>query len=503
MRTSTGTLAGRRAGDVSAFLGVPYAAPPTGDRRFLPPARPPPWTGVRPADRHGPAAPQGIPTPGRVVVDLSVDEEDEDCLTLAVWTPDCTDGVDLPVLVWIHGGAFVAGGARVPSYDGSALAARGVVVVSINYRLGLLGWLRCPQLGATGNQGLADQLAALTWVREEIRAFGGDPGNVTVFGASAGAGSIAAMLTGPRPLPARRVILQSGSQHLCRTPDEADEVCGRVADVVDGDLASLRTASLSELRRVQQEAAPRSAGILFGPVADDDLVAADPAGSLQRGAGSGVSMLIGTNVDELGFFWGRSEAFDEVDDDQLLALVNAWTDRPDALVARYRRARAARGAPVDNRSVGCAIGSDRSYRVPAMKLAGWQARHAPTWAYLFDRASPRFDGLVGAAHTLEVPFVLGTYRHPTVADFVGDEPGVAALSREMMDAWVSFATTGRCDWPRYDADRRPTRLFGSGGVVDDPLGAELDAWDEHDRSSRTTTPRSAAVSPSRRATMGR
>ncbi|MCP5026742.1 MAG: carboxylesterase/lipase family protein [Actinomycetia bacterium] len=473
---SGGTLAGATHDGVNAFLGIPYAAPPLGERRFLPPEPAEPWRGLRAADRHGPSAPQGVPSPGRTLVDLSVDEENEDCLTLGVWTPDLSPAEPQPVMVWIHGGAFVAGGAPVPAYDGSRLAAKGVVAVSINYRLGLLGWLRCEQLGATGNQGLADQLAALEWVREEIRAFGGDPDNVTVFGESAGAGSIAALLSGNRDLPIRRAILQSGSHHLCRSTDAADEVCDRVCEAAAGDLHSLRTLPLSEIRRIQEEAAPRSAGVLFGPVTDGDLVALDPAAALADGAGSGVDVLVGTNVDEMGFFWARDERFDEVSDEHLEGMARRWTGRPGEVLAAYREARAQRVNGLDNRSVAMAMGSDWTFRVPAMKLAGWQSDHAPTWAYLFDWASPRFEGLAGSAHTLEVPFVMGTHSHPTVADFVGDGPEAAALSAEMMDVWVGFATRGQCDWPRYDTDRRPTRVFGSGGVENDPMGAELDAW---------------------------
>ncbi|MGI9613960.1 MAG: carboxylesterase/lipase family protein [Acidimicrobiales bacterium] len=469
-------LSGFERDGVHAILGVPYAAPPVGASRFLPPVAIEPRSEVRRAVEHGPAAPQSAPTAGRTVVDLSVDATDEDCLTLSVWTPDPSPSADLPVMVWIHGGAFVAGGNRVPSYDGHRLAARGVVVVSINYRLGLLGWLRCEELGATGNQGLADQLAALHWVQDEIRAFGGDPGNVTVFGASAGAGSIAALLSVPDQLPARRAILQSGSLHRCRTPAEADEVCARAAASVGGDLQSLKTLPVAKLGRVQAEAAPRSAGVLFGPVTDGGLVATDPGAAIRDGSAAGVDLLIGTNADEMGFFWGRDEAYDEIDDEQLSAIVDRVTDRPGHMIAAYRQARADRGDLVDNRSVACSIVSDATYRVPAMELAGWQASNANTWAYLFDRKSPRFDGVVGAAHTLEVPFIMGTYAHPTVADFVGDDPDPSLLSDEMMNVWVRFATTGECEWPTYDTTCRTTRRFGSGRVEDDPLGPELGAW---------------------------
>ncbi|MDG2111133.1 MAG: carboxylesterase family protein, partial [Actinomycetota bacterium] len=390
---STGALAGVSTGAVSAFLGVPYAAPPVGERRFLPPAPAVPWSGVRDASTHGAAPPQGVPTPGRMVVDLSVDAEDEDCLTLSVWSPDISPDGDLPVMVWIHGGAFVAGGTSVPAYDGSRLAAQGVVVVSLNYRLGMLGWLRCPELGATGNQGLADQLAALYWVQGEISRFGGDPGNVTVFGESAGAGSIAALLSGPGELPVSKAILQSGSHHLCRSPEAADAVCARVAEEVGGDLASLRSLPLDEIRRIQEVAAPRSAGVLFGPVTDGELVAEYPEYAIRGGAAGGVQLLVGTNLDEMGFFWGRDERFDEISDEHLAGMLRRWTERPDEVLAAYVEARTARGDALDTRAVACAMGSDWTFRAPAMRFVDWHAPQGDVWAYLFDWKSPLFDGL--------------------------------------------------------------------------------------------------------------
>lgn len=478
--TSRGVLGGRPPTDdgVYAFLGVPYGEPPVLDRRFAPPTPAAPWDGVRPAIEHGAASPQALPGPGRPIVDLTVGAEGEDCLTLAIWTPALGRDDRLPVMVWIHGGAFVTGGAGVPAYDGTHLAAQGVVVVNMNYRLGLAGWLRCPEIGASGNQGLADQRAALQWVREEIMAFGGDPENITVFGESAGGASIAAHLTTEGDRPFRRAILQSGAHNLHKTVDEAESVNARVLAEVDGQAERLTTMPLDELMALQERATPRLGGVFFGPVADGDLVAAEPAQTLAGGSGAGIDVIVGSNRDEMGFFWGRDERFDLIDDAFLAALAKRWAARPDEAIETYRRARTERGEPTDNRALAVAMGSDWTFRAPLTHIASWQTTHARAWSYRFDWSSPRHGGLVGAAHTLEIPFVFGTFAHPTTRDFVGGPLDQAqALSAEMSTAWVRFATSGDPGWAP-SGPARTTRLFDRDGstTVDHPADAELAVW---------------------------
>ena len=477
---SSGRVAGRPAGEgVVAFLGIPYAEPPIGSLRFVPPERHRGWDGVRDATTHGDAAPQALPGPGRPIVDLSVASESEDCLTLSVWTPDPAPGGGLPVMVWIHGGAFVVGGSSVAAYDGARLAARGVVVVGINYRLGLAGWLRCADVGASGNQALADQVTALEWVRAEIGAFGGDPHNVTVFGESAGGASIVSHLARGGDLPFHRAIIQSGAHNLCKSVDEAAEVAAKVEADLGGDLASLRTMPVGELMALQERVAPRSAGVLFGPVTDGDLVPADPAAALASGSAAGIDVLAGTNLDEMGFFWGREDRFDEISDGFLAGMVGRWTGDAAAAataIEAYRTARSARGAPVDNRAIAMAMGADWTFRAPVAEVAGWQAEHAQAWSYLFDWPSPLYDGLVGSAHTLELPFVFGTHDHPSCRAFTGgSSPEADALAELMATTWVRFASGDGAGWDPYDTDRRPTQILGTAPRVEhDPAGTELD-----------------------------
>ena len=478
--TSCGVVDGVVTPHGHLFGGIPYAAPPVGPRRFAPPAPPERWDGVRPAHAHGPAAPQTAAAGPRPLLELPTPHQSEDCLTLSVWTPSPDPAARLPVLVWIHGGAFVTGGASVPAYDGARLAARGAVVVGVTYRLGLLGWLRCAALGASGNQGQADQVAALQWVQREIAAFGGDPGNVTVFGESAGAASIAAHLAASTAPLFRRAVLQSGAHNLLKTVAQADDTAARVLAVVDGDAARLAALSTAEVLAVQEAATPRAGGVFYGPVADGDVVPADPAGALAAGR-SAVPVLVGTNRHEMGFFWGRAEQFDHVDPAALRAMVARWHDDPDGVIGAYRTARAARGEPVDERSLLMAIGTDATFRAGAMAVAAWQAGgNGRAHAYRFDHETPLYGGLVGAGHVLEVPFVFGTQAEPGVAAYTGadaDPDGTAALADELGAAWFAFARDGEPGWPAYSSVARTTRRFGgTGGIVVDD-GAELAVWD--------------------------
>jgi len=490
VRIATGELQGAVvAPGVCAFLGIPYAAAPVGALRFADPVPAPRWDGVRDATVAGPAPIQGAPSPGRFLADLSSPVQAEDCLGVSVWTPAPDPAAKLPVMVWFYGGAFVAGSNAVPAYDGARLAARGVVVVGVNYRLGVFGWLRSEALGADGNQGLADQAAALAWVREHIAAFGGDAGNVTVFGESAGAASIALHLAGfaaagtaAGDLPFRRAVLQSGSFNLCSTPDEAADTAARVLRHLEIAPEALRDLPASVLRDAQDAATPRSGGVFYRPVADGRRVPVDPGAALAD-RGVPVPVLCGTNRHEMGFFWGREERFDRISDEFLAALAGRWHDDPAGVLDTYRRARTARGEAADNRSVAVALGNDWTFRAASMALAAWQSERAGAGAhaYRLDWCSPLYDGLIGAAHVLDVPLVFGTYDHPTVAAFCGTDVAaeqVAAVSDEMAAAWVAFARDGDPGWAAYDPQRRTTRLFGGvTATAEDPEGDELRCWD--------------------------
>ena len=253
-------------------------------------------------------------------------EPDEDCLYLNVWKPATGDG-RRPVMVWLHGGAFTFGAGSRPSYHGSALARRGdVVVVTINYRLGVFGWLRgidvCGQvLPTSGNEGLLDQLAALQWVKDQIASFGGDPDNVTVFGQSAGATSIHAMLaTQPQHRLFHKAILQSGT-NLFHPPEAANRVLDAVLrdlDVASHALGRLRDLAAAELLEVQTRVTPRAAGIAYRPVADGDVIPTDPFAAVAGGSAREVPLLIGTNLEEQKFFSRLDPEVEQLTDERLL-----------------------------------------------------------------------------------------------------------------------------------------------------------------------------------------
>jgi para-nitrobenzyl esterase len=512
MATTTTTTYGGLQGSVDdgvvVFRGVPYAQPPVGPLRFGPPQRPKSWTGVRDATAFGPRAMQALnPVTGQQVVD----EPNEDCLTLNIWTPAVDDG-RRPVMVWLHGGAFLVGAGSNPTNHGTSLARRGdVIVVTINYRLGLFGYLRgidvCGGVfPSTGNEGLMDQVAALTWVKEEIAAFGGDPESVTVFGQSAGAISISAMLA-MAPTPQTRglfqkAILQSGSA-LLQTPEQANRVMEAIlADVglAPHEAGRLRDLPATQLLDIQTRVTPRAAGVAYRPVADGQMVPADPFAAIADGSARDIPLLLGTNLEEWKFFRRMDPDLDHLTDDGLLArLADPRTSvhtgdtvqfDPAEAVETYRQARAARGESTSAQDLWLTMMGDRRYRVPVTRLAELQAAHTPdVYAYLFTWKSPGQDGQLGAGHVVEVPFVFGTLDAPESHDLVPAGSPVGTLSTTMQDAWVAFARTGHPQtpdlpaWEPYTAPRRRTMLLGAtNGPVDAPYEPERRFWATHDRS---------------------
>jgi para-nitrobenzyl esterase len=498
--TSFGTLQGTVDNGVVAFRGIPYAQSPLGPLRFVPPVQPKRWSGTRSAERFGPAPMQAA---AAALGERLVGETDEDCLSLNVWTPAIDDRCR-PVLVWFHGGAFLFGAGS--SYNGAALARRGdVVVVTVNYRLGLFGWLRgihvCGEsLPSTGNNGLYDQMAALEWVRDEIAAFGGDPVNVTVFGQSAGAISIVAMLTMPRARGLfHKAIVQSGRPWF-QTPTAANDVMRAVlADLslAPADAGRLRELPAAQLLEVQTRVAPRAGGVAFRPVADGSELPTAPYAEIAAGSAKGIPLLVGTNLEDRKFQRRLDPTVDGLTEDALLARLrdggrnpegaeNARFEPGDA-VETYRTERAARGESTTAEELWFAILSDRVSRVPSMRLAELHARHTPTtYAYLFTWRSSAWEGRLGAGHCVELPFVFGVSNDiPDARGFVTPSDEVDQLSQQMQDAWVAFARTGSPrtaalpDWAPYTAARRSTMLLDmSCRAVDAPYETERRFWAE-------------------------
>jgi para-nitrobenzyl esterase len=439
-------------------------------------------------------------TAGAAVSEQLVGDTGEDCLSLNVWTP-ALDHLRRPVLVWFHGGAFLYGAGS--SYDGAVLARRGdAVVVTVNYRLGLLGWLRgidiCGEtLPSTGNTGLCDQLAALEWVRDEIAAFGGDPSNVTVFGQSAGAISIVAMLTMPcaRGL-FHKAIVQSGRAYFQTTAAASDVTRAILADLSlpPEDAGRLRELTAAQLLEVQTRVTPRSGGVFYRPVADGLDLPTEPYTEIAAGSATGVPLLVGTNLEERKFHRRLDPTVDGLTENALLARLgdarrNAEADddlrfEPAEAVDTYRTARFARGESTTAEELWFAMLSDRLNRMPSTRLAELHARHTPnTYAYLFTWRSPAWDGRLGAGHCVELPFVFGKYDIPDARGFVTPSPEVEQLSHQMQDVWVAFARTGSprtealTDWEPYAAARRSTMLLDTScRAVDAPYEPERRFW---------------------------
>ena len=485
--TTSGAVRGSAQGTVRAFKGIPYAAPPFGDLRFAAPAPPVPWSGVRECTAYGATA---LKPPYPVPVDALLPEPvvpGEDVLNLNVWTPDGAEG--LPVLVWVHGGAFVNGSGAVPQYDGTAFARDGVVTVTFNYRLGVDGFLHFADDGPA-NRGLLDQVAALEWVRDNIAAFGGDPARVTVAGESAGAMSVVSLLSMPRAQGLFvRAVAQSGSGHFALQPVTATKVAEALAARLGVPLtraafaavdpAELVSAQFALSREISATPDPARWGELvlnamaFEPVIDGDVLPALPVRGVQAGAGSEVDLLLGANTDEHTLFLVPNGVVDLVSEPVLDLVLAGYGLGPDAL-APYR-ADAPSATPGE---LMIAVATDWYFRIPALRLAEARAgAGGRTHVYEFAWPSPRFEGRLGACHALEIPFVFDTLAAPG-SEALGGPDAPQDLADVMHRAWVDFVTTGDPGWPAYDLADRPVQVFGTlTSVTPDPRGAQRQVWE--------------------------
>jgi len=490
--TSMGRLEGREEAGLAVFRGVPFAAAPVGALRWQPPAPMTPWNGVRDASRFGPAELQD-PGPLGALLGITVNETDEDCLYLNAWSPDVHG--KRPVMVWIHGGAFIVGAGSQDLYDGSRLASRGdVVVVTINYRLGVFGFLNAPALGATGNEGLLDQIAALEWVRREIAAFGGDPDNVTIFGESAGAISIGHLLGMPAADGLyHRAILQSGGPSLATTPGTKSGVEAELLaalELTPDRAEAARSVSAQDVYRAGQRviAARAAGGVLalpFSPVVGTPDLPEQPLDRVRAGAHRGVPMMAGTCRDEMALFLVADPSLDQLDDAGLAGRVaSAYPGDAAEAVTIYRAARDGRGEGTSARQLAVAILSDAVFRIPDIRLAEAQSAHQEdVYMYLVDWPSPAMGGVLGACHAVDLGFTFGTHASGEHAQFYGTGPAADRLSDTFIAAWSAFAHSGNPNaeglpaWPRYEPGSRCTlRLGESVAVVEAPMDPERAAW---------------------------
>lgn len=480
VQLTTGRMQGRMERGVAAFLGIPYAAAPFGARRLRPPEPPRHWEGERSATGYGPTCPKGDNAPQDAALFPEVVIPGDECLNLNVWTPD-PGGSGLPVMVWIHGGMFMNGSGSVPGYRGASFARDGVVCVTINYRLGAEGFLFLGD--GTANLGLLDQIAALEWVQANIAAFGGDPGKVTVAGQSAGAMSITTLMAMPRARGLfRQAVTQSGAAAQTLMVDAAARVASKLAASLGvvptrealSEVPADRLAAAVAALAGEAASDPATWGSLaFAPVVDGDTLPNHPLDAFREGAGSDVRLLAGCNRDDIRIGLVPTGMIDLVDEPALTAAASAF-GAPDGAVKRYRAARP--GA--SNGDLFAAVATDCFMRVPAIRVAEarLEAGEPGTWMYRFDHESPAFDGRLGAAHAVELPYVFDLLDDESSHALIGDTPS-QTVADTAHGAWVRYIAAGDPGWPRYNLVTRPTALIGEGiAVVDDPDGAERELW---------------------------
>src|SRR3954470_11045700 len=492
--TTSGKLEGLAEGGLQMFRGIPFAAPPVGDLRLRAPRPVEPWAGVRPASEFGCWAPQNAPA--TTLSGQLPGTQAEDCLSLNVWTP-AADNARRPVMVWIHGGGFIGGSGAINLYAGAPLAARGdVVVVTVNYRLGILGFLAHSDLadedGATGNWGLLDQVAALRWVRDNIAGFGGDPDNVTIFGESAGGMSVSDLLAMPSARGLfHRAIVQSGPPNAV-SMEKAEGITAKlVAELGIGSVSAMRDLPQHALLDAQAKliAERRSEGLPLLPVVDEVSIPRAPQRAIADGAARDIALMIGTNRDEAKMFMVADPKNRDADEGVLhrriegIFRANDIVLSPDDIIDGYRAAREGRGQSTTPRELWSAIESDRMFRIGSIRAAEAQSAFTSTYMYLFDWESPAMGGALGACHALELPFVFGTLHSPGLDKFAGSGPEADRLSEQMMDAWLAFArsgdpnTSGLPEWSTYDGTARATMVFGAQTHVENaPYDDERLLW---------------------------
>jgi para-nitrobenzyl esterase len=488
-----GRMAGIRSSDVLVFRGIPYAKPPVGELRWRWPEPLAPWAGIRDAMHFGPICPQA-PTQIEALLGGRLGEQSEDCLYLNVWTPGCDDA-RRPVMVWIHGGAFVIGAGSQGLYNGRHLAAQDCVIVTINYRLGVFGFLNLSDAtgtpgSGTGAEGIADQVMALRWVQHNIAAFGGDPDNVTIFGESAGAMSVSILLSMPvaRGL-FHKAIAQSGAAHIGYDRERSGRVTKAFLEFVGGtsDMGALRAVPFSALVKAQialladlrqGRDVRRLGSVAFQPTIGNDLIPQRPIEALRAGAAAGIPIVTGTTKDEWRLFSSASprarltsrSAFEE-------RVRKAAGDAAPGLLAAY-----VDGTTFDRFN---AFMTDRVFTMPAIRMLEAQGAFAPVYGYRFDWSSRLLGGIMGSCHAIELGFVFGTYNTKLAGAFFGTGPTADALARTMMQAWTTFARTGNPSsgstgpWTQYDTESRTTMIFGDGRhrTEQDPNRARRIAWE--------------------------
>jgi len=492
--TTTGKVRGTRTEGVEAFKGVPYAASTAGRNRFLPPAKRESWSGVRDCFELGLRAPQlSSSFHGQVPPEFeSMDRDEpmgEDCLVLNIWTSSVGGGQKRPVMVWLHGGGYTSGSGGFVCYDGTQLAKKhDVVAISLNHRLTVFGYLYLAGMGGekyanSSNLGNLDIIAALAWIRDNIAAFGGDPGNVTIYGQSGGAGKVSSLMAMPSAKGLfQRAIVESGAAVKgvsLEAANKSAETFLAKLNLKPDQVDQLQTLSIDQLLAATTPAGlPGPPGLALAPVVDGHTLPTDPFDPVASEISAGIPLLIGTVESEVAFF--PNQILDPIDDASLDAHVkqvirNASDDQVDKLIAAYRAGRP--GA--SNTDLFLIIASDATFRAGVATEADRKAAQGKgaVYQYYFTWKSPVRDGKLRAFHTVEIPFVFDNVD--AARSMIGSGEDRYALAEKVSSAWVSFARTGNPNtklaphWDTFDTTKRAVMVINDEWkLVNDPHGEE-------------------------------
>jgi para-nitrobenzyl esterase len=493
VETKTGRIQGLSENGLKIFKGIPYAEPPVDELRFSPSIPKKTWPNVLDCTQYGPISPQR--KDAFVGGDTDSEQSEADCLTLNVWTPG-TDIRRRPVLFWIHGGGLSFGSGALN--EGSALARRGnVVVVTINYRVAIFGYLYVKN--EIANLGQLDQITALEWVRDNIESFGGDPDNVTIFGESAGGVAVSALMAMPAAKGLfNRVISQSGVCHplALQPPSEKN------TELILSELG-LKEFNVEVLRKIptqkfvdvgtqlELDARQKGRNFPYGIFVDGKTLPEHPLVAVRKGFAKDISLIVGTNQDEAKLYTAMrppEKGFDETgllkSIHRILRVFGKDEGQAKQVIERYRKAREDR-FPTDPLNILDAFTTDFRFRIPAIRLAEAQSKHqSQVFSYLFTYQTTAMGGILGSCHALEIPFVFGGLGEKERKIYPKRSAETDILSGKMMDAWTSFARTGNPthknipQWGPYDLEKRSTMILGPEvNLSQDPFGQERMVWE--------------------------